>query len=157
MRLCILLKMLSPVICYLCVTGVFTLVPVTRVMIVSVDTFSNNSERTQTLKMGFPWSLLAFSVCGVFSMIAAFGLISVTWYDRKQKWRLLVQRTKHLDADIDEHLKDSNIARLYSEPECVENMYCEVYTSPSDPRTCVNLTKITGITKMNKRKQDTQC
>ena len=101
-------------------------------MIVSVDTFRNDSEGPQALKTRFQWSLLAFSVCGAFSMIAAFGLISVTWYDRKQKWRLLVQMTKHLDAEFDEDLNDLNVARSYSEPDRVENMYCEVYTSPSD-------------------------
>ena len=129
---CDCFKMLSSVICYLCVTGVLTTVPVTRIIIVSIDTFRINSEGTQTLKMGFPWSVLAFSVSGVFSMIAAFGLISVTWYDRKQKWRLQIQMTKYFDAELEEHLKDSNVARLYSEPERVESMYCDVYTSPSD-------------------------
>ena len=113
-------------------TGVFTLVPVTRMMIVSVDAFKRGDEVTQAVKMELPWSLIAFSVCGVFSMMAAFVLISVTWYDRKERWRLLVRMTKQFEIELDEHLNDANIAKVYSESNREESVYCDVGGSQVD-------------------------
>ena len=104
-------------------------------MIVSIDAFKSNSEVTQTVKMGLSSSLVAFSVCGVFSMIAAFALISVTWYDRKHKWRLFVRMTKQFDTDLNDRLNDANIAKVYSDPERVESIYNDGRSSP------MNLTK----------------
>lgn len=115
------------------IAGVLTLVPVARIIIVTLSLFNNASERRQTLQFGIPWSVLAFSICGTFSVTASFVLISVIWYDRKQKWRLLLKMTKRLDADIDEQLKDFNIARLYPEVgDNMEEVYCDVHIAESE-------------------------
>lgn len=108
-------------------SGVLALVPVTRVMIVTVDLLSSAKQQHRTLTLSIPWSVLTFGAGALFSMIASFTLISVTWYGRKQKWRLLLKRTKHFDHEIAIRLHPDNVAKLYAaeDGELVADVYVE--------------------------------
>lgn len=108
-------------------SGVLALVPVTRVMIVTFDLLSSAKQQHRTLTLSIPWSVLTFGAGALFSMIASFTLISVTWYGRKQKWRLLLKRTKHFDHEMAIRLHPDNVAKLYAaeEGELVAEVYVE--------------------------------
>ena len=103
-------------------------------LIVTVDLLGNiKHQGDRTLRVTTPWSILLFCTAAVFSMTAAFVLISVTWYSRKRKWRHFLKRQRQFDQELSIRLKEFNTSKIYGDEDGrFSEVTCDVHVTSSD-------------------------